>query len=160
MLESNIYSTPSPTLNLPDSANECKSDIKTHLLLQPCHFNFLLHGFERFRWTVVLHHSYLTSAMPYYISYRANLLNLKTHTHSLILYMWRWCSKVSVFKSCSLLKHFLSYSNITCKEQWKLGLLNFNSGAVNNTVWKEIQVVRVLLPLAFISTVNCSDSYV
>ncbi len=33
--------TPNPTLNLPDSVNKCKTDIKTYLLMQPYHFCFL-----------------------------------------------------------------------------------------------------------------------
>ncbi len=31
-----------PTLNLPDSVNKCKSNIKTYSLMQPCYFNFFM----------------------------------------------------------------------------------------------------------------------
>ncbi len=51
VLENNIAPTPNPTLNLPNSVN--KSDIKMHLLMQLCYFNFIIHGFELFNQTVV-----------------------------------------------------------------------------------------------------------
>ncbi len=34
-----ICTTPNPTLNLSDSVDKCKTDIKTHLLMQPCYLN-------------------------------------------------------------------------------------------------------------------------
>ncbi len=37
-----ICPTPNPTLNLPDTVNKCKTDIKTYLLMQPCHNDFLI----------------------------------------------------------------------------------------------------------------------
>ncbi len=46
-------STPNPTLNLPDSVTKCKTDIKTYLLMQPCHFNFLIRRFELLCGTVI-----------------------------------------------------------------------------------------------------------
>ncbi len=49
-----ISPTQNPTLNLPDSVNKCKSDIKTHLLMQSCYFNFLMQI-----WAVLLNHSFI-----------------------------------------------------------------------------------------------------
>ncbi len=40
--------TPNPALNLLDSVNKCKTDIITYLLMQPCHFSFLICRFELF----------------------------------------------------------------------------------------------------------------
>ncbi len=40
-------------LNLPNSVNKCKTDIKTYLLMQPCHFNFLICRFELLCRTVI-----------------------------------------------------------------------------------------------------------
>ncbi len=37
-----ICPTPNPILNLPDSVNKCKTDIKTYLLIQLGNFNFLI----------------------------------------------------------------------------------------------------------------------
>ncbi len=51
MLE--ICPTPNPTLNLPNRVNKCKTEIKTHLLMQPCYLNFLICRFELFSRTVV-----------------------------------------------------------------------------------------------------------
>ncbi len=45
--------TPNPTLNLPDSVRKCKTDIQTCLLMQPCHFNFLIYRFELLCRTVI-----------------------------------------------------------------------------------------------------------
>ncbi len=39
-MENNKPATPNPTLNLHNSVNKCKSDIKT--LMQPCYFNILM----------------------------------------------------------------------------------------------------------------------
>ncbi len=44
---------PIPNTNLPDSVNKCKTDIKTYLLMQPCHFNFLICRFELLCQTVI-----------------------------------------------------------------------------------------------------------
>ncbi len=38
--------TPNPTLNLPHSVNKHKTDIKTYLLKQTCHFDFLICRFQ------------------------------------------------------------------------------------------------------------------
>ncbi len=58
-----------------------------------------------------------------------------------------------------MLKLFWSHNIILCKELCnKLGFLNHNSGPVN-LVWKGTTFVRVVLPVVFISTGNCSDSY-
>ncbi len=37
---------PTPNPNLPNSVNKCKTDIKSYLLMRPCHFNFLICRFE------------------------------------------------------------------------------------------------------------------
>ncbi len=44
---------PNPTLNLPDSVNKCKTDIKTYLFMQSCHLNFLMQI-----WTALLYRDY------------------------------------------------------------------------------------------------------
>ncbi len=44
MLE--ISPTPNPSLNLPDSVDKCKTDIKMYLLMQTCHFNFFICRFS------------------------------------------------------------------------------------------------------------------
>ncbi len=51
MLENNKPNTPNLNLNLPESVNECKRDIKLYLLMQPCYVN--LREFELFCQTVV-----------------------------------------------------------------------------------------------------------
>ncbi len=73
MLE--ICPTPNPTLNLPDSVNKCKTDIKTCLLMQPCHFNFLICRFELFCRTVITQDSNLSSSPSKYISVLRELPN-------------------------------------------------------------------------------------
>ncbi len=50
MLE--ICHTPNPTLNLPDSVGKCKTDLKTHVLMQSCYLNFLTSRFELFCRTI------------------------------------------------------------------------------------------------------------
>ncbi len=39
MLE--ICPTLNPTINLPDSVDKCKTDIKTYLLMQPCYLKYM-----------------------------------------------------------------------------------------------------------------------
>ncbi len=69
----------------PDSVNKCKTDIKMYLLMQPCHFNFLICRFELFCWTVVTRDSNRSSSLPKYISVlrepRTNLPSMKTHRY-------------------------------------------------------------------------------
>ncbi len=60
--------TPNPTLNLPDSVNKCKTDIKTYLLMQPSYFNFLVCRFERLCWTEITRGSNQSSSPPKYVS--------------------------------------------------------------------------------------------
>ncbi len=50
-MENNKPTTPNLNLNPPESVNECKSDIKLYLLMQPCYVN--LREFELFCQTVV-----------------------------------------------------------------------------------------------------------
>ncbi len=60
--------TPKPTLNLPESVNKCKTDIKTYLLMYACHFNFLICRFELLCRTVITRDSNRSSSPPKYIS--------------------------------------------------------------------------------------------
>ncbi len=52
MLE--ICPTPNPTLNRPDSVDKWKTEIKTHLLMQPCYFEL---SYKQI-WTVFSNHGY------------------------------------------------------------------------------------------------------
>ncbi len=65
------------TLNLPDSVDKCKTDIKTFLLMQPYHLNFLICRFELFC-TLRLSS---TSRSLYSVSYRTNLPSMKPHRY-------------------------------------------------------------------------------
>ncbi len=67
----------------PDSVNKCKTDIKTDLLMQPCHFNFLICRFELFCRTVITQDLNRSSSPLKYdsVSYRTNLPSLKTHRY-------------------------------------------------------------------------------
>ncbi len=76
MLE--ICPTPNPTLNLPDSVDKCKTDIKTYLLMQPCYLNFLICRFELFCQTVVTQDSNQSSSLLKYISVLCELPNKPT----------------------------------------------------------------------------------
>ncbi len=60
--------TPNPTLNLPDSVNKCKTDMKMYLLMQPCHLNFLICRFELLCRAVITRDSNRSSLPPKYIS--------------------------------------------------------------------------------------------
>ncbi len=83
MLENNKPNTPNLNLNLPESVNECKRNIKLYLLMQPCYVN--LREFELFCQTVVsrIHTGvlHLSSATPNRVSYRASLPHSETHTY-------------------------------------------------------------------------------
>ncbi len=76
MLE--IWPTPNQTLNLPDSVNKYKTDIKTFLLMQLCHFNFLICRFELLYWTVITQDSNRSSLPPEYSSVLRELPNKLT----------------------------------------------------------------------------------
>ncbi len=73
-----ICPTPNPTLNLLDSVNKCKTDIKTYFLVQPCHFNFLICRFDLLCWTAFKWDSKRSSSPPKYISVLLELLNKLT----------------------------------------------------------------------------------
>ncbi len=63
------YPTPNPTLNLPDSVNKCKTDIKKYLLMQlPCRFELLYRN-------VITQDSNRSSSRLKYISVLHELLN-------------------------------------------------------------------------------------
>ncbi len=53
-----VSPTPNPNLNLPESVNKCKSNIKMYSLMQPCYFIFLMQI-----WAVLLNCS-LTGFVP------------------------------------------------------------------------------------------------
>ncbi len=76
MLE--IWPTPNQTLNLPDSVNKYKTDIKTFLLMQLCHFNFLICRLELLYWTVITQDSNRSSLPPEYSSVLRELPNKLT----------------------------------------------------------------------------------
>ncbi len=110
-VENNKPTTPNLNLNPPESVNECKSDIKKYLLMQPCYVN--LREFELFCQTVVsqIHTGalHLSSATSYRVSYRASLplsFQLQTapiHTYRYVFFcknvgrdmysQWVWIAK-------------------------------------------------------------------
>ncbi len=59
---------PTPNLNLPDSVNNCKTDKKIYLLMQPCHFNFLICRFELLSRTMITQDSNRSSLPSKYVS--------------------------------------------------------------------------------------------
>ncbi len=73
-----IYPTPNPSLNLPDSVNKCQTNLKTYLLMQPCHFNFLICRFELFCRTLITRDSNRSSTSLKYVSILRELLNKLT----------------------------------------------------------------------------------
>ncbi len=73
-----ICPTPNPTLNLPDCVNKCKTDIKMYLLMQPCHFIFLICRFELLCWPVITQDSNRSSSPPKYVSMLRELPNKRT----------------------------------------------------------------------------------
>ncbi len=73
-----ICPTSIPTLNLPDSVNKCKTDIKTYLLMQPCHFNFLICRFDLLFWTVITRDTNRSSSSLKHVSELRELPNKLT----------------------------------------------------------------------------------
>ncbi len=69
--------TPNPTLNLADSVNKFKTDIKMYLFMQPCHFNFLTCRFELLCRTVITWESNRSSSL-YSVSCWTNLPSIDT----------------------------------------------------------------------------------
>ncbi len=67
------------------AVNKCITGIKTYLVMQPCHFNFLICRFELFCQTVVTGirtgAPRLLCTSPYSVSYRTNLQSMKTHIY-------------------------------------------------------------------------------
>ncbi len=105
-----ICPTPNPTLNLPDSVDKCKTDIKTHLLMQPCYLNFLKCRFELFCQTVVTQDSSRSSSPLKYISVLRELPNKPTVYEN--PYIWRWICVMLMFKSVSF--QISQHINIVC----------------------------------------------
>ncbi len=60
--------TPNPSLNFPDSVNKCKTDIKTYLLMQPCHFDLLTCRFVLFCQTMITRDLNRSSSPPKCVS--------------------------------------------------------------------------------------------
>ncbi len=89
--------TPNPTLNLPDSVNKCKTDIKTYLLMQPCYINFFICRFELLCQTVITRDSNRNSSPHKYISVLRELPNkLTVYENSVIR---DWICAMLTFKS-------------------------------------------------------------
>ncbi len=111
-----ISPTPNPILNLPDSVNKCKSDIKMHLLMLLCILTSL-HRFDLFSnrsFTGFVPELFIThvqrriawaTKQTYWIR---KLMHMK-------LYMWQQRSKVSVFILRRMLKLFWNHNIIFCK---------------------------------------------
>ncbi len=76
MLE--IFPTPNPTQNLPNSVDKCKTEIKTFLLMQPCYLNFLICRLELFCRTVVARDSNRSSSPLKNVSVLRELPNKPT----------------------------------------------------------------------------------
>ncbi len=62
--------------NPSDSVNKCKTVIKTYLLMQPCHFNFLICRFELLIQTVITQDSNRIASPP-----KNKLTSMKTHRY-------------------------------------------------------------------------------
>ncbi len=73
-----IFLKPNPTLNLPDSVNKYKTDIKTYLLMQQYHFYFLICRFELLCRTVITQDSNRSSSPLKYVSVLRELPNKLT----------------------------------------------------------------------------------
>ncbi len=75
-----IFPTPNPTLNLnlSDSVNKYKTDIKMYLLMQQYHFYFLIYRFELLCRTVITQDSNRSSSPLKYISVLRELPNKLT----------------------------------------------------------------------------------
>ncbi len=86
-----LFPTSNPTLNLPDSVNKRKTDIKMYLLMQTCHFNFLICRFKLLYEPWLTLHGIQTGAprllstSPYSVSNQTNLLSMKTHRYRLYM---------------------------------------------------------------------------
>ncbi len=91
------------TLNLTESVNKCKCEIKMHLLHKPCHFSFYK-SLSSLIVTCVLWDSYLNA--PHHkwsaiASYQASLLHQKKPKKTYI-WRWCWCKRLIklIYKSC------------------------------------------------------------
>ncbi len=81
--------TPNPTLNLPDSVEKFKTDIKTYLLMQPYHFNFLICRFELLCRTVInVTQDSNQSSPPKYVSVLHKLPNKLTVYENPLIRGW------------------------------------------------------------------------
>lgn len=77
-----ICPTPNPTQKLPNSDKKCKTDTKTHLLMQPCRLWTGLNCFvEPLFHRIQIEAPCLSSTSLYSMSYRTKLLSLKTHRY-------------------------------------------------------------------------------
>ncbi len=157
MLE--IFPIPNPTLNLPDSVDKCKTDIKTYLLMQLCHFNFLICRFELFCRTVVtrdLNRVLKSPTSRYFVSYT------KEPTVYENPYTWSWICVMLTFKSISfqISQHInIVFEVITWNYSINCAKITLFNSKLCKFVWKGIKGVRVLLTLVFTYFGNCSDMY-
>ncbi len=74
----NVCSIENPTLNLPDSVDKCKTDIKMHSLMQPCCLNYFICRFELLCRIVVTRDSNRSSSLLKYVPVLCELLNIPT----------------------------------------------------------------------------------
>ncbi len=82
--------TPNPTLNLPDSVNKCKTDIK-HICWCNGAISTSLYADLNYFVEPWLHRIWvprLLNTFPYSVSYRTNLPSMKTHRYD-AGYLWR-----------------------------------------------------------------------
>ncbi len=73
-----LYHALHQTQPYPDSVNICNTDIKTYLLMQPCHVNFLMCRFELFCRTVITQDLNRSSSPLKYVSVLRELPNKLT----------------------------------------------------------------------------------
>ncbi len=111
-----------PTLNLPESVNKCKTNIKTYLLMQRAIstslYADLICFVEPWLHWILTGAPRLLSTSSYSVSYRTNLTFMKTHRYEAGC-VWCWRSKSSVFKSPSILILFWSRNMIFFKELYE-----------------------------------------
>ncbi len=142
------YAHTKPTLNLPNSVNKCKTDIKTYLLMQPCYLNFLICRFELFRQTVITRVSNRSSWPAPWATERTyrplKLIDMKLDMCDANVQKQQF-SNVPAFLYCFEVVIWYSLSNCAKIMLYQSKLCKF--------VWKG---VRVLLPLVFVSIVSYS----
>ncbi len=81
-----LYTKPNPKPT--DSVNKCRTDIKTYLFMQPCHFNFLTCRFEMLCRTVITLDSNQSSLPPKCVSVLRELPNKLTVNENPLIRGW------------------------------------------------------------------------